>query len=221
MPFPHSYYDYLDVYDGALGEKPRAGAFYIPKYGDTLSKISNRAYGGMISTLAGVQWINRSKWNRDAAKADAFRYRRTSTSCKSKIVNPDIALTTQGYKPGAWLALCPPYPLLWVPGKEGELPEHLAPPGEPPKPPPLTFAPIPAPSKRAGPGRKGAPVVSGRTVVGPGPTSPFYQGQGSAGQDVRGRRLAGIGEDVPWWLILLLLGGGGYLWYRSRKKRRK
>jgi hypothetical protein len=220
MPTPHNYYSYLLIYNGGSGEKPHSAAFYIPKYGDTLTGISKASYGFLTSTLGGVQRINRSQWNRSAAKQGAFKYRRNSTSCKSKIVDPDIALTTQGYSDGAWLALCPPYPLIWIPETDGQMPEDLAPPSEPPGPPGMTLVlPPKTRGDRAKTVRKPAPKKT-REAPGPGPTSPYYQGQGTQPQRVE---LASMGGGIPWWIWLLLAAGavGGYAWHRSRKKKRK
>jgi len=217
MPSPHSYYSYLKIYNGSVGESPRKGAFYIPKHGEALTRIAKQAYGFVTSTLAGVQMINRSAWNRNAAKQGAFKYRVTSTSCKSKMANPDNALTTQGYNKGAWLALCPPYPLFWIPAKAGQMPEDLAPPDAPPGPPGATFK---APPKSRG-GRvttkKRAGVKTTRQSPGPGTQSPYYQGQGTSGS--RKTALAGVGS--PWMLLALaLLAAGGYVWYRRRNKKK-
>ena len=219
MPTSHSYYSYLQIYNGGQGEKPHRGAFYIPKYGDTLSGISKSAYGFFTSTLSGVQWINRSAWNRSAAKQGAFKYRKTSISCKAKVVNPDNALTTQGYNDGAWLALCPPYPLFWIPETEGQMPEDLAPPDDPPGPPGMTIV-IP-PKKRGGSTttRTKPPMTKTRTAPGPSSGSPYNQEQGTGPTMVS---LASVGGPFPWWALLGIAAGVGvFAWLKSRKKKKK
>lgn len=221
MATKHPYYDYLYVYYGEQGEKPRPGAFYVPKYGDNLSKVANAAYGLLSSTLSGVQRINKSLWNIEAAEANAFNYRRNSTSCKVKVVNPRLALTTTGYNDGAWLALCPPYPLFWIPSKDGEMPEDLAPPDTPIK---TVLAPKKGPSATfKTPGTLTQISAPKATFVGgPGPSSPYTQQPAKSGLVTKrtpGMATAGFSG----WLLLALLlaGGGAYLWYRKKKKKRK
>lgn len=226
MPTPHSFYSYLKIYDGGVGERPTSGAFYVPKYGDTLSKISSKAYGMAVSTLTGVHWINRSLWNRKAAKKGAFHYRANSLSCTAKIVNPDLALTTKGYEEGAWLALCPPYPLFWIPGTKDQLPEDLAPLDDPPSPPGFTIVLPPKPGvRKKAETRTKPPVRSTRLAPGPRSTSPYYQGQGTQPEGVAAPTAppvaeAGIGVGIPWWAWV---GGaaliGGIAWFATRKKR--
>jgi hypothetical protein len=217
MPSQHPYYTYLSVYYGEQGESPRKSAFYVPKYGDNLSKVASSAYGLFTSTLTGVQRINRSLWNIQAAEANAFNYRQNSISCKSKVVDPRRALTTQGYNDGAWLALCPPYPLFWIPGSDGEMPEDLAPPDAPIK---TIFKAPPSPKATfKAPGAKTTITAPKATFVGkPGAGSPYTQAPAKAGPTQITVAKAGFS---PWWLLLLLAAGGGYLWYRSRKKKRK
>lgn len=222
MPTPHSYYSYLLIYDGGAGEKPQSAAFYIPKFGDTLSGIAKSAYGMFTPVLTGVQRINRSMWNIQAAESGAFNYRQNSTSCKSKVVDPNKALTTQGYNDGGWLALCPTYPLIWIPETDGQMPEHLAPPDDPPAPPGMTLK-IPASRGKPATSRTKPSAPKTRKAPGPGPTSPYYQGQGTGGGVKGGMSLASVGGGIPWWIWLLLAGAGvgAYAWSKRKKSKKR
>ena len=215
MPTAHSYYPYLLVYDGGLGEKPHPAAFYVCKKGDTLSNIAKRAYGLFSTVLTGVQNINRNPWNQDAADANAFKYRKSSMSCSSKVVDPAKANTTVGYNEGGWLALCPPYPLFWIPATPGQIPEDLKPPAV--KLPAIRKTPHLTRKAPAGVQRS-APKQRQSTSAKPSPSSPYYQQAGGGGsRSVPGTALAGIG--IPWWGWLLLAAAavGGYVWYRKKK----
>jgi hypothetical protein len=220
MPTPHSYYPYLQVYDGNAGEKAHKGAFYIAKHGDTLVRIANKAYGAFANTVDGVYKINRNDWNIDAADANAFNYRALSTSCKSKIVDPEIAKTTKAYVKGGWLALCPPYPLFWIPEEHGQLPEDLAPPNAP-QPPPRKKRTVRRPSSRTAP-PPSRDMSKSRKTTKPGSGSPYYQAAGGGrGRQPGGVALAGFDPRLVGIGLLWLLGAGGYAWYRSRKKKKR
>jgi len=91
MSYSHPQFSHLMVYTDA----PRAGAFYQVKKGDTLSSLGKKAYG----SSAGWRTINLSKYNSTFKRIADSRY------CSSaKVAYP------KGY-----IALCKPYPLIWIP----------------------------------------------------------------------------------------------------------
>lgn len=215
MPTQHPYYDYLSVYYGEHGEKARAGAFYVPRYGDNLSKIARSAYGLLSSTLSGVQRINKSLWNIEAAEANAFNYRRNSTSCNAKIVDPRLALTTSGYNDGGWLALCPPYPLFWIPSSDGEMPEDLRPATDPKK---AFLTPIPKGDRTVSKKRTSGPKTT-TVQFGPSANSPYTQEPAKKGAIAKRTPVATAGFS-PWLLLALLAAAGGAYWWWKKKRKK-
>ena len=127
MIIDHPNYPGLKIYQG---QPPTPGSFYVPAAGRNLSKIANSAYGA--GTLAYVLKINRSPWN----MANCV-YRKSSTSCTSKVVPGSGAVHQSSFADGTWLALCPgdrqqwasqlgfAYPVIWIPGLSGEEPDQL------------------------------------------------------------------------------------------------
>lgn len=111
MAYPHPQYDNLVIYE----DLPRPGAFYqVTRNDGSLSSLAKKAYGSGT-----IQWwslINKSQYN------SKFIRRADSGSCKSaKVVYP------KGY-----IAMCKPYPLLWIPTREGDEPGAVAGPNPPP-----------------------------------------------------------------------------------------
>lgn len=93
---PHPQYIEYSIYS-----YPIAGQFYQVQKKDTLTKIAKRAYGS--GTLKWWSIINLSAYN------SQFTRRKKSTKCKAPL---------REY-PEGYLALCPPYPIIWIPPKEG------------------------------------------------------------------------------------------------------
>jgi hypothetical protein len=99
MSYFHSGFPNLKVYEGEKGEKPVGGAFYKPKWGDSLSKIAYAAYGSGVKSYWKI--INLSAWNQDQ-----FDYLTSDRDCnapRAKAGEPKF------------LPLCPPYREIWVP----------------------------------------------------------------------------------------------------------
>ena len=109
---PHPEYIEYSIYD-----YPIAGQFYQVRKNDTLTKIAKRAYGD--GTIKWWSKINLSVYN------SRYTRRKKSTKCKSPL---------REY-PDGFIALCKPYPVLWIPPKEGGEPR----PGTTPKKAPSKF----------------------------------------------------------------------------------
>lgn len=126
----HPTFTNYKIFKGTDGDKPTAGAFYAPKKGDSLSKIALAAYGS--GTFASIQKINKNPYNLSNVK-----YRKTSTSCTSALVDSATvtAMTSWTSKSQGWLSLCPgdrgdierqigiAYPLVWIPANAGDIPK--------------------------------------------------------------------------------------------------
>jgi len=105
MPYPHPQFANLVVYE----DTPHAGAFYqVTSKDSSLSRLAKKAYGNGTRHWWGL--INKSKYN------SKFVRRAESGACKS----PKVAYP-QGY-----IAMCRPYPLLWIPSREGEEPHEVS-----------------------------------------------------------------------------------------------
>lgn len=198
MASKHPDYPNLDVLMGAAGELPRAGAFYAVKKDDTLIKIAKHAYG--VGNLAIAMRINKSEWNKTHCI-----YREDSLKCTSKKVDPSKG----------WLALCPPYPIIWIPSDQYPEPTLLPDvPGLPD---------LPAPEPDPDPANKGS-YLSRKTKS--ASTSRLTPSGGAGGAGGTGGK-AGAGSTVTagmggagWLLGLLLLAAGGYGVWRYMKSRK-
>jgi hypothetical protein len=126
MATEHPHYPGVLIYWEKDGEMPRGGAFYAQQYNHSLIWYAARAcppYGKEAYKF----WknINKNTWNREN-----LVYRQLSTSCYSKKVSSDLAMTTEnpGAK-GAFIALCQvdvsptdnalgaKFPIVWIPPK--------------------------------------------------------------------------------------------------------
>ena len=198
MQLPHPQHPTLKI---IVGEKAKAGAWFVPSSGQTMSQIANQAYSSGV--LAMVLRINKSKWNRDN-----LIYRRESTNCASPKVNSTLALSQSSFAPGAWVALCQqdtpswamgmgfPFPPVWIPGLHGEEPSD--------------FASSPEIVNLA-------PGFGGDTE--PPPTAVFMPGDPQEPSQPRQPSQGGFR-----WYHGLAIGGGvlavvGIAWAASRKKR--
>lgn len=117
--YKHADFNTLVVYEGAKGERAKSGSFFVPTKGQTLSHIASMAYGS--GKLAKVLIINASAYNR---KFNV--YRTSSSNCSSKAVNSDLALSQKSWNDGAWLAVCAPFPIIWIPTEASLEPEDLS-----------------------------------------------------------------------------------------------
>ena len=201
MHVEHPEYPGLSI---VVNSDPIAGAFYVPKFGDNLSKIAAKAYGS--GTLQYIKKINKSRWNMDYCV-----YRKKSTSCNSKQVSGDLAKLQHSFSDGAWLALCPNdtqdwaqmlgflYPVIWVTDAEGNEPEDLV----NVQPPPVTEGGSNFVMK---PGNGGAVTEGGNNFV----TKPGDREAGN--KEVGGRETELVKPKSKKWLWLVALGVvvGGY-----------
>lgn len=108
----HPQYNGLLIHEGPKGDKPRAGAFYQPKKGDTLSWIGVRA---------GVPWrkINWHTWNVEHLP----EYRAKSDRCTSRKL-------TGADRYEGFISMCPSvafgqFQVIWIPPKNGMGPDEL------------------------------------------------------------------------------------------------
>lgn len=233
MSTQHPSYPGLTVYVGTVGEAPHAGAFYMAKPGDTLTKVAVAAYGAVDRPLYMASMINRSKHNLDLARAGKILYRTNSSDCNSPTLKkafPD-EFKKFGYnfvhtfKNGvtrpltadkAWIALCQrngSLPTIWIPTVDGKEPEQLID-GEGPKTlPTIPKVPIPA-IRTLFPPDKQLPVTP--DVVLPPAGGGGTNGGGGGGGDKPRFHKAGVPSWLGW-AVLAGLSGGLVYWYRTAK----
>lgn len=131
--YVHPQYVGLFVYEGQKGEKPKAGAFFAPKHGMTLTQVAWNAYGPGHDKLVYARKINGNLWNVERGRAGTVVYRDSDTNCSAKKVSPDQppgAASAQFLK-GPWIAQCPtadPGQVFWIPPKDqwDKRPEDLS-----------------------------------------------------------------------------------------------
>jgi len=205
----HPQYTSLNIYFGSKGEKARAGAFYVPTKGQTLSTIARAAYGS--GKLASVLKINRSLWN-----IHNCVYRISSSRCTSAKVTGAKAITHNNWNDGAWLALCPKdrndlaisrgfaYPVIWIPTTDGKEPKDF---GE-------SFTPGVGVGLGIGTGDGGGATV----ITSPGIGLGTGTGNGEPVEETPEMQKAGF---PLWGIALAALGLGGAFIYYSVKKRKK
>lgn len=190
MSQSHPDFPGIQIYYAGAGEMPHQGAFYVPKYGDTLSGIALKAYGS--GKYIAWRLINMSAWNRVNCT-----YRESSTRCKAPIVAV-----------GGFLALCLPYPTIWIP----DFTTQDEPIGTGPARPLVTPGALP--------GREVEPEYMEPRYGEPRYEEPGYEELPENGAEVP---VAPSDEGIPWWWYLVgagvLVAGAGYYVYRRRKKR--
>jgi hypothetical protein len=112
----HPDYPDIPVLRAENNEHPHPGAFYYPRYGETLEYIAEVAYSMMnvaasgqsygLSTL-GAQKINASEYN---AMNNVYR---TNPSCNSMVI-PSTEYQSTGTIRGQ-ISICNPLPTIWIP----------------------------------------------------------------------------------------------------------
>lgn len=212
------------AYEGLVvivGEPAKAGAFYVPVFSESISKIANQAYG--VGTLPFSLRINKSAWNR----ANCV-YRVKSGKCYSKRVSSSLSLSQNNFGDGAWLALCQAdtqdfardlgfkYPMIWVPGPGGEEPEDLAKDPGVPKTDPVKVV------KTPGGLHSGAPEAKEPALI-VGPGDPMYGIPEDEGDDGYGN-LEPTKGGLPGWVIgvgigTAVLGIAAVAYSKSKKGR--
>lgn len=207
--YQHPQYVGLFVYEGQKGDKPKAGAFFKPKHGMTLTQVCWNAYGSGYDKLVYARKVNANPWNVEMGRADLVVYRNSDSNCSAKKVSPDSGpgAAAAPFGSGPWIAQCPfkdPNQVFWVPPKDqwDKRPEDLSA-SKPYVPPSFSYKP---------PEEAPAEPLPGMQVIG-------------GGEDGEGI----IEEPAPkdgskkWWIIggisaaVLAAGLGIYAW-RKRKK---
>lgn len=106
----HPNYPGLKIYEGPKGDKPKAGAFYQPKKGDTLS---------WIGVKSGIPWrkINLHTWN----IKNLPQYLSSASNCSSKRL-------TGSDRYSGFISLCPSvgsFQVIWVPPMNAMGPDEI------------------------------------------------------------------------------------------------
>lgn len=134
--YQHPGYPHLNIIEAqSASDFPQQGAFFVTEKNLVLSEIAKRAYGAPTAGstyLTLTKRINRSRYN----MAKCY-YRRESGNCYSPRVSSELALSTNNWGAGAWLALCnvdrygvdglglqlgTKYQVIWIPPASGEEP---------------------------------------------------------------------------------------------------
>ena len=240
MSITHKDYPGLVIYRGEHGETPKPGAFYIPRPGDTLTKIALAAYGSKNQPLINASIINRSPYNMALAKVGIVRYRTDASRCNSPTIKKAYPEEYQKfglnfvhtYKNGntrpmgqdkAWLGMCPTklnihgsyFPMIWIPTLSGAEPGDIVHGGDREDLPPLVKVLTPAVSVLR-PGKNQLPPQPSVNIPGIGGGGTDGGGSDGGARPPAMMQRAGV---PTWfgWLALAGLGGGLYYWYRTAK----
>lgn len=210
--YQHPQYVGLFVYEGSKGDKPKAGAFFKPKQGMTLTKVCWNAYGSGYDKLVYARKVNANPWNMEQGRAGNVVYRNSDSNCSAKKVSPDSGpgAAAAVFGGGPWIAQCPvadPNQVFWVPPKDQweKRPEDLSA-AKPYTPPAMSFNP---------PEKAPSAPLPGLTLIGGGEE----EGGEGGGEPVA----PPTDPNRKWWIIggvaaaVLAAGLGIYAW-RSKKK---